>query len=226
MRNGPMKPAHSDIEEFDEVDGRTYRWSPPRACLTRLLLAAFLLIWIAGLGIGFILSTVAMLEDAQERTIGFWVLWGGGGVLLSGFALLTLYLVLRPPHPESLTLGSDTLVHDSGTPRLPGASRNRVPDQVVGRFKRRMRTEVRRADLPPLTLERTALLPSFSLLKRGSILSLIIQKCFHPVQGRQCLYFDHGDDRIEIGEDLSEPDREWIAAVIEEWRTKENMERP
>lgn len=35
---------------------------------------------------------------------------------------------------------------------------------------------------------------------------------------RQRLSFDHGADRIEIGKSLREPDREWLAQVIDDWR--------
>ena len=40
----------------------------------------------------------------------------------------------------------------------------------------------------------------------------------HRAGERQRLYFDNGADRIEIGEHLREPEREWLAAVIEAWK--------
>ena len=35
---------------------------------------------------------------------------------------------------------------------------------------------------------------------------------------RQRLYFDHCADRGEMGESLREPEREWLATVIQQWQ--------
>ena len=224
LRNELTKPTDSEIEVFDGAEGRTYRWNQPRGCLVRMLLTTFLLIWLVGLTVGFALSTDAMLQDDSEQTTGFWALWCGGSALLWCLALLALFLVLRPAHPECLTLTSDSLYHDSGTPRLPGTSRHHEPDQVVGRFKRRTRTRVSRQELQPVKLERIRPPSYFALLKRYSLSDLFRPQKPSQAKRRQSLQLCCDRVRIEIGESLSEPDREWLAAIIEEWRTEQNME--
>lgn len=67
------------------------------------------------------------------------------------------------------------------------------PTEAFGRiFRRRQRIEIAKNELGSVVLER--------------------------IGERQRLYFDPGADRIEIGEHLREPEREWLAAVIQSWQ--------
>ena len=105
------------------------------------------------------------------------------------------------PRPESITLKHDSFHYDSGTsPAIAFfnpwyAMRHSHPNEAFGgMFRRRRQIEITKKDLGNVVLER--------------------------IGERQRLYFDHGADRIEIGEHLREPEREWLADVIKAWKTK------
>jgi hypothetical protein len=192
----PPKPVGCDIEETDDFDGRTYRWKKPSGGRFRFFIAAFLVIWLWGA------LVMALAELQQGNAVGnqvflvFWLCgWTTGGI----FAFFLLYLLLRPPRPESVTLGPTSFRYDSGTVAMmlffnPWYAMRHYESQWLypGMFRRRKRVVISKNELGPVVL--------------------------HRVGERQRLYFDNGADRIEIGEHLREPEREWLAAVIEAWK--------
>lgn len=200
MAYAPPKPHGSTIEEIDEFDGRIYRWRPPSGGPLRYFMAAFLGFWLCGWAVGFVVAAVALLHEADAPR-GFLVLWLAGWSLGGIMAIFMLYLLFRPPHRESVALKHDTFHYDSGTSApMPFfnpwyAMRHANPNEAFGRmFRRRKRIAVSKSDLGSVVLER--------------------------VGERQRLVFDHGADRIEIGEHLREPEREWLADVIATWKTR------
>jgi hypothetical protein len=128
----------------------------------------------------------------------FLIAWLGGWTLGGVFALFMLYLLTRPLQPESVTLGFIIFRHDSGTAPMtmlfnPWYAMHRYHGQwPFPGMLRRKRVEIARSELGPVILQSTG--------------------------DRQRLYFDNGSDRIEIGEHLREPEREWLAAVIDAWK--------
>jgi hypothetical protein len=46
----------------------------------------------------------------------FLIFWLGGWTLGGGFAMWTLYQMLRPAVPETIKLGNDDIAYDSGVP--------------------------------------------------------------------------------------------------------------
>jgi hypothetical protein len=110
-----------------------------------------------------------------------------------------LYLLIRPLQPESVTLGRTFFRYDSGTAAIsmfynPWYAMRRYNGQspFARMFQRRKRIVMAKSELGPVVLQGTG--------------------------DRQRLYFDNGADRIEIGEHLREPEREWLAAVIAAWK--------
>jgi hypothetical protein len=193
------KPTGCVIEEIDDVDGRTYRWKKPSGGVFRYFIATFLIFWLCGWAIGWVTAATQLIRGnarGGELFLAIWLgLWTIGGV----FAFCMLYFLLRPPRPESVTLGFTTFRFDSGTATInyffnPWYAMQRYNSQwpFPGIFQRRKRLEIPKGDLAQVVMER--------------------------VGERQRLCFDYGADRIEIGESLREPEREWLAAVIEEWR--------
>lgn len=200
IADAPSKPSGSIKEEIDDFDGRTYRWKPPSGGPIRFFVVGFLVIWLCGWAVGLVAATAGLLQDGKaprEFLIVWLVGWSLGGI----FAIFMLYVLFRPSLPESITLKHDSFYYDSGTsPPMTFfnpwyAMRHSNPHEAFGgMFKRRTRIEVNKNDLGNLVLER--------------------------IGERQRLYFDFDADRIEIGRHLREPEREWLADVIQIWKTK------
>jgi hypothetical protein len=119
-------------------------------------------------------------------------------LVVLGFFLVPL---LMPRKPESVTLQVDALIHDTCSPPLPWPlmflfgpmalqmSTSLTESQPL--LRRRRRRVLPRAVTGPITLAR--------------------------VGERQRLTIDHGADRVEIGACLREPEREWLADVLQQW---------
>ena len=197
MENPTPKLDGSDIEVIDDFDGCTYRWKPPSGGLFRLVVITFLVFWLCGWAFFFVAAIVGLVNGANGPE-GFLVFWLVGWTLGGIFAIFMLYILLRPRHPESITLNRDSFRYDSGTPSMTFLSpwyamRQSNPyGDWVKMFKRRKFIEISREELGEVVLER--------------------------IGERQRLYFDHGADRVEIGEHLREPEREWLADIIKEWK--------
>ncbi len=194
MTQSKPKPEGSRIEEVDEFDGRTYRWKASDGGLLRFFLAGFIICWLGGWAIGLI-SAIGELMDEFHGFLLFWLgAWSVGGC----FAIFVLYNLLRPQRPESITLKHYSFYYDSGSSFTTslfnpayGLRRAHSNEALSGLFKRRQQIEIAKSSFSDVVLERTG--------------------------ERQRLYFDHGADRIEIGMTLREPEREWLAGVIEQW---------
>jgi hypothetical protein len=195
----PLKPQGSKIQEIDDFDGRTYRWRPPGGGILRFPIAAFLVFWLCawavGWGVAFNRILQGNIPNGARAFLLFWLcLWTVGGA----FAFFMLYLLVRPPRAESVTLGNGFFRHDPGSVSWTGffnpwyGMRHMDPRAFPNLLRRRKRIEIDKSDLGPVVLDR--------------------------VGERQRLYFDHGADRIEIGEHLREPEREWLAAMIGAWQ--------
>jgi len=190
-------PAGSCIRVRSELDGVKLEWRKPSGGVLRYVMAGFLVFWLCGWSAGLIAAGSKLLEGGGPTPfLAVWLaLWVFGG----GFAGCFLYLLLRRQAPESVTLGTRSLVYDTGT-AAPGFMMNpfftmrRRPTQnpFVLLFRRRKRYEFSRAQCPEFVLE--------------------------GMGGDQRLRFDAGADRVEIGETLKEPEREWLAQVLQAWR--------
>ncbi len=199
MTTIPLKPAGCVIEEIDDFDGRTYHWKKPSGGPPRFFVAAFLIFWLGGWAIALVATLNQLLQGNPRGGQGFLLFWLGGWTIGGGVAIYMLYLLLRPPQPESVTLGLASFRYDSGSAAInlffnPWYKMGHYNSQwpFPRMFPRRKRLEIHRSELGPVVLER--------------------------VGERQRLCFDNGADRIEIGEQLREPEREWLAAVIEAWK--------
>jgi hypothetical protein len=170
------RPKGSSIEEIDGPEGTTYRWKPPDR-IPRSAIGIFSL-FIAGWVIG-LLSGVAMLvkKNGPDNFIQVWlVAWTFGGLQVA----VIVYFLSRAGRAECLTLGRGFLRHAPGRPPMwmvlsPWyALQHRDPFRPFGSlFQGRRPVEVSKDDLGPVVLTR--------------------------VGERQRLSFDHGADRIEIG---------------------------
>jgi hypothetical protein len=199
MQETTPVPLGSTIEVIEDFDDRIYRWKPPTGGMLRFLIAGFLALWLCAWTIGFFAAFLQILTsnaNAPRLFLVIWLaMWSIGGI----FAMLMLYLLIRPPFPESVKLTQDAFHYNSGSVSLIVLFnplyllRQSDPTAVFRRiFTGRRRVNIPKNELGNVVLER--------------------------IGERQRLYFDHGADRIEIGEHLREPEREWLAAVIQSWQ--------
>jgi len=198
----PPPPQGTQIEQINDFDGMTLRWMPPPGGFLKFLPAAFLIIWLCGWAFGFAIAGREIINNANQRNGVEWFLiiwlcgWSVGGI----FGMYMLYHVLRPSLPESVTLDRYALKYDSGRINpFACLNFNLIGDPNRARYlgrallrNKRQQVEVDRNNIDAIVLER--------------------------VGPRQRLTFDHGADRIDIGEILREPDREWLAEVLKEWK--------
>ena len=204
--NSLIKPDGCVIGELDDFDGRMYRWNPPSdlkpRCAYSLMLIVQLALWTA-------LWMFALWRLWHNPAISLQILPGMAlgwaiGASRPGFKLFRL---LCPRHPESVVLGDHVSHYDSGTASSylatkPGPARN-----LSARLARARRFMA--CDIPFAPRKRFR-------IDKEELGALVLDR----VDDHQGLYLDHGDDRVEIGKSLREPDREWLAAVIDAWRTK------
>src|SRR5262245_12761978 len=188
----PDKPAGSVIEVREDPDGVTLRWPLPYDRRRQHDDAIGMGIWLCFWAVGEVIAPYALvtelLDSGPEWRHLFIAAWLGGWTVGGAMVIRMFLAALWPMRPECVKLGVDTFQHDSGW--VPPVPKERLRWRPM--FWRPKPLEVGRAELKGLFLDR--------------------------VGGRRRLYFDHGADRIEIGSTLSEPEREWLHAVLETWR--------
>lgn len=203
MTQTPVKPAGTIIEEIEGLEGRTYRWNPYPGKISRWLLAIFLFIWMIGWGIALVTNLYSVMgitngadRDFMLRWLAIWIFFGA---LVGTF----LYLLVRPVKYECIALGQDCFRYDPGS--FP-----------FGMLINPVYLLRRRSPVFPLNL---LIRPRKQIeLNKQDVGSFSLKRVREWVGERQRLCFDHGADRIEIGENLREPEREWLAAVIQNWQ--------
>jgi len=191
------KPAGSIIEERQESSGLFLFWQQPNNRLIRWAPALFLLFWIGGWAVGWVVVFMQLIDGGWVGIEFFFVLFWLGGWTIGGlYALWMFRVLLRPSRPECLTLGFDSFHHDPGWSFNPFTGWHSYSDYAAywkEIFKGRNSVELPKSDLNAFILDR--------------------------VGERQRLAFDFGAERIVIGKVLREPEREWLFRVLEAWRT-------
>jgi len=175
----------------------TLSWTKPNGGFFRYVIVLFLLFWLCGWLFGLVSVVKQLLSDSGPNT--FLLIWLCGWTVGGLFALATVYLLLRPQKPESITFGPYSLTYNTGSPALDFMNpyymmRNKrnLPNPFSLLFRKAKQYEFTRGDCPEFLLE--------------------------GLGDAQRLRFDDGAERVVIGEYLSEPEREWIAEVLTGWR--------
>ena len=126
----------------------------------------------------------------------FLLAWLGAWTVGGGFAMWTVWRIVRPAVPQSIVLDYQSFDFDSGIIPLDlVALQSRTMTDRRGYAslgKKRQKFHVTRDEHPVFVLER--------------------------VGDTQRLRFDRGIQRVEIGETLSEPEREWLYGVLRSWQ--------
>jgi hypothetical protein len=193
----PSPPKNSQINMKSERDGVTFYWKKPDGGPFRYFIAAFLLFWLFGWCAGFVAAGKGLLSEKGPS--GFLAFWLAGWTLGGAFACAMLYLLLRPQKPEAVTLGRNRFSYDTGScpvnfmnPWYMMHKKQTVMNPISMVFQKRKTYEYARAEGPEFVLE--------------------------GMGDDQRLRFDDGADRVVIGESLKEPEREWLAGILTDWR--------
>ncbi|MCA9095687.1 MAG: hypothetical protein KDA68_19540 [Planctomycetaceae bacterium] len=203
MTQNPVKPAGCVLEEIEGVEGRTYRWNPYPGIISRYLLAIFLFLWLVCWGIAFTGTAFSVIHMPNGVDRDFLLRWLAIATFFGVLVGMMLYFLVRPVKYESIVLGGKLFRYDPGS--FP-----------FGMLINPVYLLRRRSPIFPLNLLLVPRKPiELSKQDAGSFRLDRVKEWFGE---RQRLCFDHGADRIEIGENLREPEREWLAAVIQNWQ--------
>lgn len=191
----PAKPPGSAIEVSVEPSRTVIFWKNPRGGFGRYAALLFLLAWMSMWVAGEVSAAASLLKGGNDSFLAFWLVgWTVGGA----FCVTMIYKLAQPSRPERLTLDALRLVHEPGTEPYNafgwsgawwGGKRQNNP---LALFKPRKTVTAAKKDVGEIRLDR--------------------------VGERQRLSFDCGAKRVEVGQYLEEPEREWLAAVLRSWK--------
>ena len=179
-------PAGSRISVAYEGADPVIRIPVPRDGVARYFVGAFVAFWLIGWGAGFRDAANQILSGKGGLFIVGWLAaWTVGG----GFAAYMLFRILKPAVPESLRLKGDAVSYDSGVPGFQAQfNRMRQRDAFRNFFPKRTRLEISGSDLKTLKLRDT--------------------------EQTNRLTVDVGADRMDLGRDATEVEREWLYQVL------------
>ncbi len=194
MTTIPPRPEGSGINIQPHQDGFLLTWKSAPEGFQRFGPAGFLIFWMMGWAVGETFAIKQLFFGDGPRAADFFLIaWLGGWTFGGIFCARQIHRLLRKPQPDRLILNRAELVFE---PDLL------VPIQPeIGTMGRRRGLQFKKRKAIQAT--------------RDKISNIAIER----VGERQRLTFDLGADRIEIGENLREPEREWLAAVLNAWKT-------
>lgn len=195
------KPASSVIQVHEDVEGKTLSWKPAVGDqFAGVTWIGVLTCILFGWGVFEIFQIAVLTNSLPEEsfqldtipTAARYILigWFGLWTILGLWLLRIFYRSIAYPKVESITLSAFTMQFKP-SPLIAGI---RSWDVLWNRvLSPKIRTvELARTDAGPFVLDR--------------------------VGERQRLYFDVGHERFEVGATLNEPDREWLAQVLQNWK--------
>jgi hypothetical protein len=190
-------PIGSQIEIRGGLDETQFVWKQGRKGVVHYLVLAFLLFWFCGWTVGgcmavFVFFVVLIGWIAGEAPVFaplFLFFWLGAWTVGEIVTFKILYFTLRPQKPSVLTLSSKGIAFETGT-RSPNLTPTRPQKKFYSSFE-----EFRNRKF-------SLALPQIRTVNLGW------------AGEKQRLSFDYGVERIEIGQSLSEPEREWLYSLL------------
>lgn len=192
MINLPAKPSGSNITVEREFNRLTISWKNPRSGgVARYAHLLFLTAWMCLWAVG---ETRVLGQILGGRGNGFLIFWLAGWTFGGVFCATTIFRLIQPARPERISLDSLQLEHDPGSVPMLWSSYGRGRQRIsLDVFKPRRKQTFAKKDIGEVRLDR--------------------------VGERQRLSFDCGAKRIEVGEFLQEPEREWLFAALKSWKS-------
>jgi hypothetical protein len=158
--------------------------------LARLAVSLFLLCWLGGWAVGWI-STFRQLTSGVKAPEPFLIFWLAGWTIGGAFAFWYLWRLLRPTISETLVFAKPKVIYDTGVQPLPISLGYRPGrDQWRKIFEKRRRIEFTSAEIATLILRDTS---------ESNRLTL-----------------DHATERIDVGRELTEVEREWLFRLVKQ----------
>lgn len=184
------KPENSAIEEQIDGNGLTLRWNQPSQPARGLLIGYSVAI------VGFVgFWELQHLNRAVQNQGNFNGIWSFMLAWIFVLHLVHLVRMFRPMVPESVWLSANFLQHDSGRAFfLSPLTRVRLPNGrriIFGMTPRHIEA------IPVHKLDRLV---------------------FSRYAGRRSIRYSSGRLEVEIGQFLSEADREWLSDLLQAWR--------
>jgi hypothetical protein len=195
------------VLDLDESGQPLLSWLPPNASpWFRWLPAAFICFWLCSWAAGEAFAVGALVgliaSGAFDGFGAFFLLaWLGGWTVGGVMAIIALVKLVRKPRPASLALGADLLRYDPGTAQLNWQHFSRNGTDAAASFWRT---------------------PKVREIPRSRIGKVLLDR----VGERQRLTLTCGAERIEIGQSLREPEREWLAEVLQAWAGQNDSPLP
>lgn len=182
-------PIESRIKvEADRNDNVRLILPEPKREIARYGVSAFLIFWLCGWAYGWISVFHAITSGAKNGGF-FAVVWLGAWTVGGGFAIWTLWRMLRPSVPETLVFAKPNLIYDTGIQPPPiSFGYSRGADMWKKMFQKRRQIEFTGADIATIKLRDT--------------------------DADNRLTIDQRNDRIDLGRTLSEVEREWLFQLI------------
>ena len=161
---------------------------PAASSFSRYFVVLFMLFWLGMWQIGWRDAASKVMSGTAPAFLIFWLCaWTLGGIA----AAYTLFRILRPSVPETLTLRRNSVAYDSGVapPQFNSYRRNQNPINAWrSMFPKRVRTEMERKQLQSLRLRET---------ESGNRLTIDVDAA-----------------RLDLASTASEVEREWLAKVL------------
>jgi len=190
MVNNP--PEGSRIELKRDIHSTSYIWKNPGKGLG--FRNAFLFFWLCGWTIGGLMALIHIFGGSFEKEEDRWFMlawltfWAVGEVVV----ISILYFALRPQKPSVLTLSPGSIHFETGTRPLGSFNADYETSHPLAFFEKYKN--------------------KIYVLETSQINNLKLERAGE----RQRLTFDYGRERIEIGDSLSEPEREWLFDILRE----------
>lgn len=190
-------PINSKIEVANELNQTIIKWKNPRGGGFRFAAAIFLLAWLGGWAFGEFFAINSLLTSGIHPFLVFWLIgWTVGGF----FAMRSVYQLVRPSKPETLSFDAVTFNYKRGTTPI---EENRRGNNW---FNKKKNNE------DPDTFFQDS--KSKYTIPKNEIGAIKLER----IGERQRLTIDHGAERIEIGKFLQEPEREWVFEILKQWK--------
>ncbi len=133
----------------------------------------------------------AFNQIMKDPTQLFLLFWLGAWTVGGLYCVVMIFNLARPSRPERITLDLVGLSYAPGTEPIPFGSQARKTNPLALLKPKRVQ-QVARKDIGEMRIDR--------------------------VGERQRFTLDVGAKRIEIGEFLEEPEREWLFTVLQSWK--------